>query len=212
MAFHGNRAAYGRVYRRATTHLWSGWLAAFFRSLVDINTDYDAESFLWVLLWTTYCYDKGALVYRNKLVGWTNPNWQIAGLAKSSFLMDYQVSKLKLPTLSHTSSGDVIDHLTEIFRGRRSDIGSKSKALKRRNKKRADGTELEVLPPTVPILSSALSQLTEWDDLPSDVKTVFSGNACHTKAFPDMANYVLSADSPVWEVLANKDSFGCSAT
>jgi hypothetical protein len=43
---------------------------------------------------------------------------------------------------------------------------------------------------------------------PDDLKQIFRKKGGRIRICPQVANYVLNIDSPVWKILANDDSFG----
>jgi hypothetical protein len=177
-----------------------------------MTTDYDAESFLWVLLWTTQCYDAGSFLGSTKLAGWTNPNRRIAGFTKTGFL---HRGELDL-TSSHENLGLLIDEATAIFSARQTTLHAERKKQaqlkKSLKKKKSVNVEAPVTPlPPEPILPSVLAAIETCVDFPEGIKLLFLNVVRHIRTPSAVVNHVLGVDSPVWALLADKHSFGRTA-
>jgi hypothetical protein len=163
--------------------------------------DYDAESFLWCLLWTTHRYENGAVPDHLEYVfdGWTLRNSEHAALTKTAFM-----TRLKFnPTSSHKSSLCFIEDICEAFCDRLR-IADKQARLAIRN-----GTVPPSLPRLLPVLLTAVKNLAPQDyTAHTETSQVEDDEDKDEEAQVLPENYLLSADSPAWARLGKADSFG----
>jgi hypothetical protein len=159
-----------------------------------LGADYDAESFLWCLLWTTHRYEDGVVPDHLEHVfdGWTLRNPEHAARNKHSFMMDLKFN----PTSSHASSKLIIVRLCQAI-GKRAWEASYERA----GLTPAEVAELPPPPPLLPLLSSALKP-----SLSDDLKSLFI-------KVPDAPTLEIDSGlfgvtSQVWTHLGKADSFG----
>jgi hypothetical protein len=159
-----------------------------------LGADYDAESFLWCLLWTTHRYVDGKVPPKLADVfnGWTVRDPDSAARSKGHYMMDLKFN----PTSSHASSKLIMERLCQAIRKRAWEASDERVGLTP-----AEVAQLPPPPPLLPLLSSALKR-----SLSPELKSLFI-------KVPDAPTLEIDSGlfgvtSQVWTHLGKADSFG----
>jgi hypothetical protein len=167
--------------------------------------DYDVESFLWCLLWTTHRYVDGKVP--PKLTGmfnvWTLPDPDTAARNKRSYMMDL---KFKL-TSSHKSSRRFIVGICEAFcdLNRIAEKQARDATFDDSSDSDSDSDSDTTPPPPprlLPVLLAAIKKR-----VPAGFTPLPAAPSKAPKSPSDTYD-LLSVDSPAWKRLGKADSFG----
>jgi hypothetical protein len=216
MAVHGRRHA-SRARQQPAAYIWSVHVSSFGVIRLTLDTDYDAESFLWCLLWTTHRYMDGKVPPKLADVfnGWTLRDPEYAARNKRDYMIDL---KFKL-TSSHKSSRRFIVDICEAFCDRNRiankqardatfDDSSDSNLNSNPDSDSDSDSDLDsdTAPPPpprlLPVLLAAIKKRVpaEFTPLPAALPKA--------PEFPSDTYDLLSVHSPAWVHLGKADSFG----
>jgi hypothetical protein len=188
--------------------------AAFLPTVViglTLPLDFDVESFLWVVLWTTHRYHMGYTIERRELVGWRSTLGTSAADAKRSFLQKGKPT----PTASHARSYDLILGFAKLCLRQLTAIALRSEVKpQRRFPGEAEPPKVlspkELLHAVVAGLEATLqdevlgyffprSDRFDDDDVPAEAKV--PKVVCN--------DHILGPYSEFWPLIAAPDAFGC---
>jgi hypothetical protein len=165
--------------------------------------DYDVESFLWCLLWTTHRYVDGKVPghLEHEFDEWTLHNPEHAALTKDAFMKRLQ---FKL-TSSHKSSRRFIVGICEAFCDLNRAVKKQARDATFDDSSDSDSDSDNTPSPPPCLLPFLLAAIKKR--IPAEFTPLPAAPPKAPKS-PSDAYDLLSVDSPAWKRLGKADSFG----